>query len=80
MDVAELAAAYTGMLETELGASLTSLFVQLLRRNEVRGELFTADPYELGIIELRQDVVDQLRGLRFLTLADNNAPEYPGFL
>src|SRR5262249_15644279 len=112
MDVAELAAAYTGMLQTELGATLTSLFVQLLRRDEehetfrphgsgfllriaalhllvtaahvlddflidpksppptpvqtlwavnhttwkqfdVRGEVFTADPYDLGIIELR---------------------------
>jgi len=48
VDVAELAAAYTGMLETELGVSLTSLFVQLLRRDEVRGELFTADPSTSG--------------------------------
>jgi hypothetical protein len=112
VDVAELAAEYTGMLETELGATLTSRFVQLFRRDEehetfrphgsafllriadlhllvtaahllddflihpkspppapvqtfcavnhttwkqfeVRGEVFTADRYDVGIIELR---------------------------
>jgi hypothetical protein len=36
----------------------------------ILGKSLTADPYDLGMVELRQEVVEQFKGFRFLTLSE----------
>jgi hypothetical protein len=36
----------------------------------IHGKPLTAEPYDLGMVELRQEVVEQLQGFRFLTLSE----------